>query len=290
MNNPFYIEVGVTQVMGEESEKFLHSLVSSDVTALQDDDAQPSLLLNPSGKTISTLWIHRSNKDEFLLVSPIENQEILIEALKRFLIRTKATVEPLPDVYFGALISDEMEGQILIEKNHCGSEFNLVLIPKDESIIASEFQAYENFRISYGAVSLFHDLGDESIAQEASLEKSAVSFNKGCFVGQELVCRIDSRSASTPFSFFSASAITVGVNPGTNVISDKEVIGNVTSVVKDDIYDLLPDGNKTLILKLSRKGIASLAAKGNLGEVYLDVAGNEIPITNIEKVAGNFSC
>jgi folate-binding protein YgfZ len=37
------------------------------------------------------------------------------------------------------------------------------------------------------------DIDETTIAQEAFLERDAVSFTKGCFLGQELVCRIDTR-------------------------------------------------------------------------------------------------
>ena len=37
------------------------------------------------------------------------------------------------------------------------------------------------------------DTDERTIPQEAGLERVAVSFTKGCFVGQELVCRIDTR-------------------------------------------------------------------------------------------------
>ena len=53
--------------------------------------------------------------------------------------------------------------------------------------------AYEAWRIEQGIPVQPFDLDDSTIPQEAFLERDAVSFTKGCFLGQELVCRIDSR-------------------------------------------------------------------------------------------------
>jgi len=53
--------------------------------------------------------------------------------------------------------------------------------------------AYEAMRIEAGVPRQGFDIDETTIAQEAFLERDAVSFTKGCFLGQELVCRIDTR-------------------------------------------------------------------------------------------------
>jgi folate-binding protein YgfZ len=53
--------------------------------------------------------------------------------------------------------------------------------------------AYEAARVRAGVPRQGLDLDEKTIPQEAFLELDAVSFTKGCFLGQELVCRIDSR-------------------------------------------------------------------------------------------------
>ena len=52
---------------------------------------------------------------------------------------------------------------------------------------------YEAARIEAGVPRLGVDVDETTIPQEAFLERDAVSFTKGCFLGQELVCRIDTR-------------------------------------------------------------------------------------------------
>jgi folate-binding protein YgfZ len=53
--------------------------------------------------------------------------------------------------------------------------------------------AYERARIVAGVPRLGLDLDESTIPQEAGLDQDSVSFTKGCFLGQELVARIDSR-------------------------------------------------------------------------------------------------
>ena len=53
--------------------------------------------------------------------------------------------------------------------------------------------AYEAVRVRAGVPRQGLDTDEKTIPQEAFLERDAVSFTKGCFLGQELVCRIDTR-------------------------------------------------------------------------------------------------
>ncbi|MGH9012221.1 MAG: YgfZ/GcvT domain-containing protein, partial [Acidimicrobiia bacterium] len=53
--------------------------------------------------------------------------------------------------------------------------------------------AYEAARVRAGVPRQGLDIDEKTIPQEAFLELDAVSFTKGCFLGQELVCRIDTR-------------------------------------------------------------------------------------------------
>jgi folate-binding protein YgfZ len=58
--------------------------------------------------------------------------------------------------------------------------------------------AVEAMRIERGIPVQGVDIDDRTIPQEAFLEHDAVSFTKGCFIGQELVCRLDSRGSKAP--------------------------------------------------------------------------------------------
>jgi folate-binding protein YgfZ len=88
---------------------------------------------------------------------------------------------------------------------------------------------YEAMRIEAGVPRQGYDIDESTIAQEAFLERDAVSFTKGCFLGQELVCRIDSRGhvnrllrrlrAETP------------LERGAVVVADGKEVGAVTTAV-----------------------------------------------------------
>ena len=75
------------------------------------------------------------------------------------------------------------------------------------------------------------DVDDSTIPQEAFLEQDAVSFTKGCFLGQELVCRIDTRGHVNRFLRGIRVAPAAGIPPvGAEIARGDKVVGTVTSV------------------------------------------------------------
>ena len=148
----------VVRVSGPDTWPFLQSLLSQDVEGLADGERRPTLLLTPQGKVDVVAGITRVGDDAVLDTDPGWGDR-LATSLGRFKIRTKV--------------------EIAVE---------LAPTP-DAATVAAE----EAARIAAGVPRLGADLDDSVIPQEAFLERDAVSFTKGCFVGQELVCRIDSR-------------------------------------------------------------------------------------------------
>ena len=73
------------------------------------------------------------------------------------------------------------------------------------------------------------DIDETTIPQEAFLERDAVSFTKGCFLGQELVCRIDTRGHVN--RFLRRLRADAPIERGATVVADGKVVGTVTSAV-----------------------------------------------------------
>lgn len=145
-------------VSGPDTWTFLQNLLSQDLDGLADGESRATLMLTPQGKVDVVARITRAGDDAVLTTDPGWGEH-LAAALTRFKIRTKVdlAVEPAPPVDAAAAASEEVA------------------------------------RIAAGVPRMGADLDDSVIPQEAFLERDAVSFTKGCFVGQELVCRIDAR-------------------------------------------------------------------------------------------------
>ena len=92
------------------------------------------------------------------------------------------------------------------------------------------------------------DVTEKTIPQEAFLERSAVSFTKGCFLGQELVCRIDTRGHVNKYL---RRLDVVGADRpevGAEIRFGGDVVGTVTSVTP-------PDGGPVVALGYVRREV-----------------------------------
>jgi len=97
--------------------------------------------------------------------------------------------------------------------------------------------AYEAARVRAGVPRQGLDMDDKTIPQEAFLERDAVSFTKGCFLGQELVCRIDSRGHVNRL----LRGLTIGngsidTTPpaGAGIVVDGKEVGALTTVARSE--------------------------------------------------------
>lgn len=177
---------GVVRVAGPDALSFLQSLVSQDVAALDVGASVASLLLTPQGKLTAAFRVVRVADDELLLDVAPEVAPALADALDRFRIRVRVEVEDRT----GAFVAVRERGGDDPPADH--------LVAADEPLppvavpVVGDAE-WEALRIGRGEPRQPLDVDETTIAQEAFLERDAVSFTKGCFLGQELVCRIDTR-------------------------------------------------------------------------------------------------
>ena len=90
--------------------------------------------------------------------------------------------------------------------------------------------AYEALRIERAFRGRRYDIDEKTIPQEAFLERDAVSFTKGCFLGQELVCRIDSARHVNRFLRRFTSIDGDWPAAGAEIVVGDKVVGTLTSV------------------------------------------------------------
>jgi tRNA-modifying protein YgfZ len=186
--------------VGPDTVKFLHAIVSQDIAGMVDGDVQWSFLLTPQGRVVSHFRVHRIAEDHLILDIEAGFGAGLESALRRYLIRTKCVL---------TLISDQFAvwSRVQPEKSE-SSDIRVVsahpllggvdMFGHDESRAVSVSAPYEEARIGAGVPAMGKELNESSIPNGTGLLQWAVNFKKGCYLGQELVERIDSRSGNTP--------------------------------------------------------------------------------------------
>jgi folate-binding protein YgfZ len=237
------IDRDVVAVSGPDATSFLQSLLSQDLDPVAVGEAVHALLLEPRGKLIADLRAARVADDEWWLVCEPDVGEVLAAGLTRFKIRVKVDIDDRSDSVVAAAargaVPSELGPGVHVVPVAWGSEPGAELLGSaaaiDEAVRALvelgateiDADAYDALRIEAGVPRQGYDIDETTIAQEAYLERDAVSFTKGCFVGQELVCRIDTRGhVNRLLRRLRADA---PVERGAAVEADGKEVGTVTS-------------------------------------------------------------
>ena len=198
--------LGLVWVTGSDAVSFLDGLLSQNVAALPPGATSRSLLLAPNGKLRATLFLLRGH-DRVGLVCDAGSVDTVISDLARFKIRVAATIEQDSRTVYeiwgaDAEIGDEPaagswteEAEKLVFRmpltRHDLPRLVVVGPAPDAIVVASDVISVA--RIEAGEPVMGVDLDDRTIPQEGVDVKQYVDFTKGCYLGQELVARIDSR-------------------------------------------------------------------------------------------------
>jgi len=193
---------------GADALRFLNDLISQEIGDMVDGEARRSFLLEPQGKLRFLLWVVRDG-DRYGLVTEDGRGEELATTLGRYRIRVDVDI-----------IGEEREVSIVVVSANPGLVAPLSEVWRPQfaetydvgwsgvarSLVVGErpdlpvgaSEEYERLRIVAGEPRWGVDVDEGTIPHESGLVPASVDFTKGCFLGQELVARIDSRGGNTP--------------------------------------------------------------------------------------------
>jgi folate-binding protein YgfZ len=171
------------RVAGPDARDYLQNMVSNDVEALAVGESCPALLLTAKARLIAPLVVWRRGEDDFLLFTEPELGEAVRAQLARMRFRSRAEIEAEPHesvlVFGGDGIATDFPGAV--EVLDAGLEPTL----SDDEL--------ELRRIEAGVPRWGRELDDRVLPAEAGLDRTHVSFTKGCYPGQEPIARLHYR-------------------------------------------------------------------------------------------------
>jgi folate-binding protein YgfZ len=223
-------------VSGPDAETYLQGQCSQDVAALAPGQSAWTFVLQPAGKVEVFGRVTRTAADAFLVDTDGGFGSALVGRLQKYLLRTKATVEPLS----WRCIAVRNPGPTLITTGaatvansdwHGERGLDLLGPDVDAPIGARQIDAatYDRLRVEAGWPAMGRELTEDTIPAEAGVVAEAASFSKGCYTGQELVARIDSRGGHVP-KLLRHVRLAGKAAPGARVEVDGKDVGVLTSV------------------------------------------------------------
>ncbi|MCK1405829.1 folate-binding protein [Bradyrhizobium sp. 76] len=244
MKSAFLPDRGVIKVAGEDARNFLNGLVTTDVDKLKPGLGRFGALLTPQGKIIVDFLITEAPAGHgggFLIDCPKPLADGLATKLKFYKLRAKVTVEKLsedlgvlaawggkpaaqPDLAFTDPRNEDLGTRILIPED---------LKQKLSDLIGAEMvdaAAYEAHRIALGVPRGGLDFTySDAFPHETNMDRlSGVDFDKGCYVGQEVVSRMQHRGTARTRSV-KVLLEDSSPEPGVSVLAGDKPVGTMGS-------------------------------------------------------------
>lgn len=277
----------VIEAVGPDAADYLHGQLSQDVTGLTIGSSAMTLLLQPQGKIDAWMRLSRTGDNSFWLDVEPGFGQLALDRLLRFKLRVDAeltlSTRPITAVRGpraaegpARLGIDPPEDAIVLNALWPGVEGFDVFAPIGSwigpSVPEVSADALDSLRIRSGIPAMGSELDASTIPAAAGIVDASVDFTKGCYVGQELVARIDSRGSNTPSRLCGLRSQTViDLRIGTPVVVDDQEVGTVTSVAAAAI-----DGSTIGLLYLKRSVAvpASATSRDGRGEIVgVDLVG-----------------
>ncbi|MCU1366631.1 MAG: hypothetical protein JWN39_2270 [Ilumatobacteraceae bacterium] len=224
----------VIRVSGADALTYLHSQFSQDIRGLGDGGTTYTFVLQPTGKVEALARLHRITAEEFLLDTDAGFGAALTARLNRFKIRVKVDIEALDWRMIAVRGTDIAPAGSLPAWGRVDAHDLLGETPTAPDGVRHGTEAeLEAVRIEAGWPAMGAEITDTTIPAETGVVPLAVNFTKGCYPGQELVERMDSRGSNAP-RFVRRLRGEGSVARGDVVTHGGKEVGALTSVADSD--------------------------------------------------------
>ncbi|MBB5043309.1 YgfZ/GcvT domain-containing protein [Shinella fusca] len=183
------------RLSGKDAETFLQALITTDLPSLPEGEIRPGALLTPQGKILFDFLIRRDGADAFLIETGEEQRDGLLKRLTLYKLR--AAVD-LAAVEGGAVTVawDAPEADAPHDARFAAAGVTVSRRPGAGGTDAPAL--YDGLRIAAGLPESGRDYAlSDAFPHDVLLDRSGgLSFRKGCYVGQEVVSRMQHRGTA----------------------------------------------------------------------------------------------
>lgn len=228
---------GVLAVTGRDRAAWLQGLVTNDVTALADGQQCYAAYLTPQGRMITDVNILALGS-RLLLDVPAPLASSLRDRLDGLIFSEDAqvadeTAQLAVWTVFGTPAAEGSTPEVVITE--VGETPMSTMPSRFPGLAEVDFDAFEIVRVEDGVPRFLVDMTEDTIPLEAGIEDRAISFTKGCYVGQEVIVRVTHRGGgrvARKLVRWQAAALGTSVPTGdSRILSGDRDIGRVTSAV-----------------------------------------------------------
>lgn len=262
-------------ISGADADLFLQGQLTQDIERLQSDTALPAAWCTPKGRVVATMTMVRSD-DGISLLLPAGIATVFLQRISIYKLRADVQLELQPDVH-GMAVQTDADIQRLTDSSlmpdasvhSCRSNGPLtaICIAADPLVVeifapADKLQelgfqdpvdesTWQSILIRAGAVRISADNSEKYTPHMISLDLAgAVSFDKGCYTGQEIVARTEHRGKSRRrLARYECDATNIAV--GDELFDGDQSVGIVVNISGSDVLAVSPAELHDKVLSLN---------------------------------------
>jgi tRNA-modifying protein YgfZ len=234
------------RVIGADRFRFLNGQLTNDIRKATETNAIEACVLNARGKMEGHLFFHLQ-ADSFLLDADPELKSSLTARLERYIIADDVQIENVTDQLsifhtIGASPPAVSAPARLVSADRFGVSGHDIWIDANQhdqvaSELADEFDFWDEdctevFRIEHGIPKWGRELTNEIIPVEANLEQRCIDYEKGCYIGQEIISRMKMSGQRNKQLCGLISLSETALVPGTKLTLDGKEVGWITSAAR----------------------------------------------------------
>ena len=220
------------KLSGEDSEIFLHSQFSNDIKKIQDKEIQINTYCQHQGKIIAIIWVIKRD-DHYYLSIPQELKDVVLSKLNMFKLMSSVDFEDFSTkVYLYGLVEESLDDALILKNNLS------ILLTTERLTDTHNISYWEKACVDNLLPEIQLDMSEKFIPQTLNLDinQIGVSFNKGCYPGQEVVARMHylGKPKRRLFRFISKSEVVTGDSLNVNNSDSLKSSGQVIRVSRDE--------------------------------------------------------
>jgi len=252
-------QMGILTVTGDDASNFLQNLLTNDVKALVANQSQLTGICTAKGRLLANFLLINTN-DSYLLVLPKTMCASLKQRLSMYVLRSKVTISDSSDevIAFGLYQNTPTMVAELPEQEHqlsAANNANFIKLPSQskprylclttsdnameltQSLLEQDwiFAQEANWNlldINAGIPTIYSETKEKFTPQQVNFDLiGGVSFNKGCYPGQEIVARLHYLGSPSRRMFSASSELSIESDAGDEVTSaGGQVLGHIVTV------------------------------------------------------------
>lgn len=192
----------LVRLSGKDCLRYLNGQITNDLRKLSPGASLQACLLTPKGRLIALLQVMKEG-ESFLIETDLSLKEAVVTRLERYLVADDVTIEvvtPPETIHlFGSFVQhpevQAADGTVISRLGFSGKDLDATLffsLPLSNELVLLSTDLIEILRIERKIPRWGFELTSDTLPPEARLEEVSINYEKGCYLGQEVISRLKS--------------------------------------------------------------------------------------------------